>query len=148
MYSKAKGKAGSKKPIVKTNPVWQRYKAKELELITIKLAKAGKTSAEIGLYLRDVYGVPDFATVMGKSITGFLVDKKLGKDLPEDLLALIKKSVTLQKHMEGHKKDMPGKRGTQLTVSKINRLIKYYKNTGKIAPDFNLDRKNLRLYVG
>ena len=39
MHSRKRGKAGSKKPMKKVLPLWVRYKAKELELLIVKLAK-------------------------------------------------------------------------------------------------------------
>ena len=42
MYSRKRGKHGSKKPAKKTVPSWTRYKPKEIELIIVKHAKEGK----------------------------------------------------------------------------------------------------------
>ena len=65
MYSRRKGKAGSKKPAKKQVPSWLRYKGKEVELLVVKLAKEGKNPSQIGLHLRDVYGIPDTKIVAG-----------------------------------------------------------------------------------
>ena len=59
MHSRKRGKAGSKKPMKKVLPLWVRYKSKELELLIVKLAKEGKTPSQIGVILRDTYGIPD-----------------------------------------------------------------------------------------
>ena len=58
-YSRKHGKSGSKKPLKKTLPVWLRYKPNEVELLITKLSKEGKNSSEIGVVLRDTYGIPD-----------------------------------------------------------------------------------------
>ncbi len=147
MYSKRKGKSRSKKPIKKTNPSWQRYKPKEVELLAVKLAKAGKTPSQVGLYLRDAYGIPDVATVTGKKITTLLKEKNVLPQLPEDLRALIKRIIHITAHREAHKQDMTAKRGLTLTQSKLHRLIKYYKRTHKLPSDWKLDTTKLRLYV-
>jgi len=68
IYSRRKGKSGSKKPIKKVLPTWVRYKAKEVELLIIKLAKEGKPLAEIGLILRDTYGIPSTRLLTNKKI--------------------------------------------------------------------------------
>jgi len=74
-------------------------------------------------------------------------EKKIMSQLPEDLLALIKKDILIKKHLESNKKDMPAKRGIELTESKIRRLVNYYKKTGKINKDWKYDPKNLRLLI-
>lgn len=147
MHSRKKGKSGSKKPIKKTLPSWLGYKAKEVELLIAKISKEGKTPSEIGIVLRDVYGIPDVRRVCGKKINQILIEKSLSKGLPEDLLSLIKKSVALTKHIGNNKQDQSSKRGLLLTQSKINRLVKYYKRTGKISEDWKYDPKKAAMFV-
>lgn len=90
------------------------------------LTKKGKTTAEIGLVLKQKYGVKSVLQVTGKKIGKIQTELELKKDkLPDELLYLIKKSVKLIKHREENKKDTSAKRGYQKTVSKINRLRKY-----------------------
>src|SRR6056297_3431357 len=127
MYSRKKGNAGSTKPSVPKAPSWVKYSAKEIELLVVKYAKEGKTASQIGLYLRDEYGIPDVKLLTKKSITKILEEKKLAKKLPEDLTALLKKVVAIKEHLINNKKDQPAKRGLQLTESKILRLVKYYR---------------------
>ncbi|MDO8661554.1 MAG: 30S ribosomal protein S15, partial [Candidatus Woesearchaeota archaeon] len=132
MHSRKKGSSGSKKPLKPSKPSWVRYKAKEVELLITKFAKEGKSSSEIGLLLRDSYGVPSTRVVVGKSVAAVLAEKKLTHEIPDDLLALMHRGLTIQNHMKLNKKDMTALRGFQLTHSKINRLAKYYKNNGRI----------------
>ncbi|HOZ35810.1 MAG TPA: 30S ribosomal protein S15 [archaeon] len=90
------------------------------------LTKKGKTTAEIGLILKQKYGVKSVLQATGKKIGKVQAELDLKKDkLPDELLYLIKKSVKLIKHKENNKKDTSAKRGYQKTVSKINRLRKY-----------------------
>jgi len=147
MHSRKKGKAGSKKPLKMEKLTWIRYKPKEIELLIVKLAKEGKTSSEIGIILRDVYGVPDVKMILEKPITSILAEKKLLKELPEDLIALMKRAVFINKHLERNHTDMTAKRGLQLTDSKIKRLIKYYKKSGKIPVDWKYDPSKLKMYT-
>ena len=147
MYSRRRGKSGSKKPIKKAVPLWVRYKAKEVELLVTKLAKEANTSSKIGLILRDSYGIPDVKILVGKSITDILKEKKLNKDIPEDLMALVKKNILVQKHLDANKKDMVAKRGLQLTESKIKRLVKYYKQSGVLNADWKYDPEKIRLLI-
>lgn len=147
MYSRNKGKAGSKRPAKKTLPTWVRYKPKEVELLIVKLAKDGRTASQIGLFLRDTYGIPDVKKLAKKKITVILKEKKLLREIPEDLMALIRKAVLVRKHLEDNKKDKTAKRGLQLTESKIRRLIKYYKSSGKVKEEFKYDPKKAEIFL-
>ena len=139
MHSRKRGKHGSKKPAKKTSPSWIRYKAKELELLIAKLAKEGKTTSQIGILLRDVYGIPSVLASCGKSVSAILKEKKLIPEVPEDLSALSKKYAAVRKHIDTNKHDETAARGLHLTESKINRLVKYYKRTGRIPEAWKFD---------
>lgn len=147
MHSRARGKSGSKKPIKKSIPTWVRYKPKEVEMLIVKLAKEGNEASKIGALLRDIYGIPDSAMITSKSISMILKEKQLLKEIPEDLLALIRKSIMVRKHLDANKKDNTAKRGLQLTDSKINRLAKYYKKAKKLPKDWKYDHSKARLYI-
>jgi small subunit ribosomal protein S15 len=147
MHSRKKGNAGSKKPIRKANPTWVRYQAKEVELLVAKVAKEGKTPSQVGVVLRDSYGVPNVKKVTGKSIGATMKEKNLLPQIPEDLMALIKKSVMIKKHLEKGT-DMTAKRGAGLTDSKIRRLVKYYKRTKVLPQDWSYDPEKVKLLIG
>lgn len=147
MHSRKKGKSGSTKPVKMTNPSWVKYTPKEVELLVVKYAKEDMTPSQIGTRLRDSYGIPDVKTITKKSITEILDKKNLIKDIPEDLMALIKKSILINQHLEENKQDMPAKRGLQLTNSKINRLTKYYKKIGRLPADWKFDPNKARFYL-
>jgi small subunit ribosomal protein S15 len=147
MYSRARGKSGSKKPIKKTVPSWMGYKSKEIEMLIVKLAKEKLTASQIGLHLRDVYGIPNEKIITKKSITNILKEKELLPKIPEDLLYLIRKSIFVKKHLEENKQDKTALRGLQITESKIRKLIKYYKKTKVLPQDWKYDPSMVRLYV-
>lgn len=148
MYSRKRGKSGSTKPSTKQLPSWVSYSAKEVELLIVKLVKEGKTPSQIGVYLRDEYGIPSVKLLCGKSITEILAEKGHQKELPEDLLALLKKVNAVKEHLEGNHKDQPAKRGLTLTESKILRLIRYYKRSGRIPKEWNYNPKQIKMYLG
>ena len=147
MYSRKKGKSGSKRPLKKASPVWLSYKPKEVELLVVKLAKERKTSSEIGLILRDIYGIPNVKSTTKKSITGILKEYNLLKQIPEDLTYLIKKRIALGKHIEENKQDKTSLRGLQLTESKIKRLVKYYKKAKRLPVEWKYDSKSIGIYI-
>ena len=146
-YSGAKGVAGSKKPIKRVTPSWSRYGAREIEMLVLKLNKEGQTPSQIGLHLRDVYGIPDVKTMCKKSITKILSEKKALNPMPEDLTSLIKKLTMIKKHIEENGQDKVALRGLQITESKIQRLIKYYKGNGRLSKDWTYDVNKAKLYV-
>ena len=146
MYSRKKGKSGSKIP-VKNVPSWAPYKEKEVEKLIIKYGKAGKGSSEIGLLLRDSYGVNSVKALTKNKITQILEKNNITKKLPEDLLNLIKKLIAVKQHLEKNKQDKTAGRGIILTTSKIRRLVKYYKKSNKLPTSWNLDMSRLKMYV-
>ena len=105
---------------------WIEFKPEELVEIVVSLANSGHTESDIGMMLRDQYGIPKIKKVIGKTIGDIFKEKGLQPEVPRDLLNLIRKSVILQKHREKHKKDMTAKHGYLLTISKIRRLVEYY----------------------
>ena len=147
MYSRKRGKAGSTRPKSDKQPSWVRYTDKEVEMLIVKLAKEEKTSSEIGLILRDVYGIPYVKQITKKRITKILEEHKLNSKLPEDMLSLIRRSIVLRKHLERSHKDESAKRGLTLTESKIKRLSKYYKRTGKIEETWRYQPDKVKVYL-
>jgi len=147
MYSRKKGKSGSTKPSKQSNQVWTRYKGKEIEILIAKLGKEEKSPSKIGMILRDTYGVPNVKTVTSKSVSQILEEKKLNNEFPEDLLSLMKKSVSIRNHIEENKQDETAKRGLILTESKIKRLVKYYKKVGKLELDWKYDPSKAKLSI-
>ena len=146
MYSRKKGKHGSKKPAKKTVPSWILYDAKKTELLIAKLSKDGKTPSQIGVLLRDTYGIPNVSVLCGKSISAILKEKKLLTEVPEDLTALFKKFASIRKHLEANKHDETAARGLLITESKINRLIKYYKRSGRIPEAWKFDAERIGFF--
>ena len=148
MHSRKKGKSGSTRPEVRKKQAWVKYSIKEVEALIVKLGKQEKTASEIGLILRDSYGIPDVKAMTKKKITQILKENKLGTELPEDLINLIKKHIDLTAHRGTNRQDMTAKRGFQLTESKINRLVKYYKKKGQLPAEWKFDRSKAKLLVG
>lgn len=147
MHSRKRGKHGSKKPAKKTASSWIRYKPKEVELLIAKFAKDGKISSQIGILLRDVYGIPSVLALCGKPISAILKEKKLLQEIPEDLTSMFKKYAAVRKHIESNKHDETAARGLHLAESKINRLVKYYKRTGRIPEAWKFDSERMGFFA-
>ena len=147
MHSRKKGKSRSHKPDVKENPKWVEYDKREIEQLVIKFAKEGKSSALIGLILRDQYGIPSVKLATGKTISKILKEKDLYPSLPEDFLNLLKRAERLIEHMKKHKKDKHSERGLQNIESKIRRLAKYYKEKGVLDEKWSYSRDRVKLLI-
>ena len=133
MHTKRKGKSSSTRPIRTEPPEWCKVSADEIVSITLDLWKQGVATAEIGMILRDRYGVPDVKLITGKKVTTILKENNVAPNIPEDLTNLIVKALRLRKHLTVNKKDVHNKRSLNLAESKIRRLVKYYKQE-KVLP--------------
>lgn len=147
MHARKKGRSGSTTSSIKTPQKWIRYKKAEIEKIIIKLAKEGHSSAEIGMILRDQYGIPSSRLITGEKIAKIMKDNKLYPEIPEDLFNLLKKAVNLREHMTKNKKDSTSKRGLELLESKIRRLGKYYVKNKILPETWKYDYEKAKLLV-
>jgi small subunit ribosomal protein S15 len=146
MYSRKKGKSGSKKPMVK-EARWVKYKPEEIEEIIVKLAKKGLQSSQIGLTLRDEYGIPLSRMFTKTKIVRIMKKHNIYPDYPEDMLNLLRTAANLRSHMEKNKRDYTSKHGLELTESKIRRLAKYYKRRKALPPDWKYSPAQAKLLM-
>ena len=68
LHTRKRGKSRSKKPVTSTALKWVDYSKDEVTGFVENLAKEGKAEAEIGLILRDQYGIPSVKLLTGKTI--------------------------------------------------------------------------------
>ena len=141
MHSRKHGKHGSKKP-AKKKLDWLGYDKDEGKNLVKKLEKEGKTSSEIGMILRDQYGIPDARSL------GLRVSKVMQKkEITEDMYNLMKKVVNLHRHLQENKGDSKSKHGLELAESKIRRLGKYYSRKGRLPRDWKYSIEKAKLLV-
>lgn len=67
--------------------------------------------------------------------------------LPEDLYHLIKKAVAMRKHLEKNKNDIDSKFRLNLKESRIHRITRYYRKTGKVEANFKYVSKTASTLV-
>jgi len=133
MHARRKGKSGSTHVVDRAkHPEWSALNPREVESHVIDLAKAEKSTSEIGLILRDQYAVPDIKVSTGKRVSRILEENNIKSEIPEDLKNLIGTALQLKKHLDVHKKDLKNKRNLHLTESKIRRLTKYYHTKNRL----------------
>ncbi len=147
LHAKRKGKSGSTRPFLKTNPEWVTMEKADIEETVMRLHQEGLSAAGIGVRLRDAYGVPNVRLATGQSVNQILAAKNVKPALPEDLASLIKRASSLQVHLQDHSKDLSNKRGLQLIESRIRRLSKYYKEEGVLPADWDYSAKLAELQV-
>jgi small subunit ribosomal protein S15 len=109
----------------------------EVQKLVVELRNSGLSSSQIGIVLRDTYGIPDVKSVTKKSLIEVLRDGGVAPELPEDLFNLITKALNLRDHLEENKKDLHNKRALQLTESKIRRLVNYYKSRAVLPGEWS-----------
>ena len=147
LHSRKGGSSPSRPPMVTKAPEWSDVSKEELEKTIMKLHDTGMSPSRIGLTLRDQYGVPNVKLVIGNSITGFLRDNNALADIPEDLTNLMRKALHVRKHIKANKKDVHNKRALQLTENKIRRMVKYYHDSGRMAPDWTYSPETAEILI-
>ena len=147
IYSRKRGKHGSKKPPIRKAQKWVPLNKKQVEDIVVDMAKKRSMSAKIGLILRDEHGVPDVKAVTGKSISKIIRENDVYPTIPEDMMSLLKKAVKLRSHLDLNKADKHSKKGLEHLESKIRRLGKYYVRKGDLPKDWKYSPEEAKLIV-
>merc|ERR1711948_52857 len=139
MHAPGKGISQSALPYRRTVPNWLKLTSEEVNEQIFKLAKKGLTPSQIGVILRDSHGVAQVRFVTGNKILRILKSKGLAPDIPEDIYYLIKKAVSIRKHLERNRKDKDAKFRLILIESRIHRLARYYKTKGVLPPTWKYE---------
>ena len=89
MHSRKHGKSGSHKPEKKRH-AWLMYEPAEIEKLIVKLAKEDKADAEIGIILRDQYGIPDMKKFSGETFHWITLLTVYGIAITDNITAITK----------------------------------------------------------
>merc|ERR1711993_138520 len=139
MHAPGKGISQSALPYRRSVPQWLKLTSDEVKDQIYKLAKKGLTPSQIGVILGDSHGVAQVRFITGNKILRILKGKGMAPALPEDVYYLIKKAVSIRKHLERNRKDKDGKFRLILVESRIHRLARYYKTKGVLPPTFKYE---------
>ncbi len=131
----------------KTEKAWVHVKPNEVEKLIVKFAKQGKQPSVVGMIMRDQYGIPDVKKLTGKSITKILEEANFKMAMPEDLRALMQKTLELRKHIESHPHDPAPHRSLLRTESEIRKLEKCYKAAKKLPPEWKYEPDRIKLLL-
>ncbi|KAI5862100.1 40S ribosomal protein S13 [Durotheca rogersii] len=139
LHSNGKGISSSATPYSRTPPSWLKTTPAQVEEQICRLARKGATPSQIGVVLRDSHGIAQVRIVTGNKILRILKSNGLAPELPEDLYMLIKKAVSVRKHLERNRKDKDAKFRLILIESRIHRLARYYKSVGVLPPTWKYE---------
>jgi len=149
MHTGKHGKSKSRKPEAEIGvaPEGAKMSKAEIEKTIEEYSKQGLGPEIIGQYLKDKHGVPYIRQIMGKRLVQIMDERKLSRELPADLLNLMKKAVGMRKHLERNKQDVHNRMRLTRTESKIWRLSKYYKKEGVLPKDWKYDHEQAALII-
>ncbi|PVH17423.1 40S ribosomal protein S13 [Candidozyma duobushaemuli] len=134
-----KGISSSAIPYSRNAPAWFKLSSDEVVEQIIKYARKGLTPSQIGVILRDAHGVSQAKVVTGNKILRILKSNGLAPEIPEDLYFLIKKAVSVRKHLERNRKDRDSKFRLILIESRIHRLARYYRTVAVLPPNWKYE---------
>jgi small subunit ribosomal protein S15 len=147
IHSGRKGRSGSHRPYPLTKPEWVSATNEEIVAQAVQMSKSGRPAAQIGQHLRDSMGVPSVRAVTGKRLQVLLRDAGVQPEIPDDLEALLKRVVHLQRHLETHPKDLANRRGLSLMESRIRRLARYYRQRRRLPESWRYSARGAALQV-
>ena len=147
IHKHSKGRSASTKPFRTEAPSWQPLKQKDVETQVVGLAKEGKSTATIGAFMRDQFGVPDVQLATSKSVLEILTENKVEPRLPEEIANLLRRVVNLQAHLAENPKDLANKRALSLVESKIRRLAKYFIREGRLPVGWKYSAETAKLLL-
>lgn len=128
-------------------PEWIAYSNEEIEEFITKFKREGKSASQIGIILRDQYGIPSVKAVTGEKISQILKRNDQADEYPEDIMNLIKRAVNIRDHLAENPKDIHGKRGLTIIESRIRRLGSYYVRDGQLPEGWRYDPTEAALLV-
>lgn len=120
-------------------PSWLKISSTDVEQQIIKFAKKGLSPSQIGVVLRDTQGIGQVKNVTNNKVLRILKSNGLAPEIPEDLYHLIKKAVSVRRHLERNRKDKDGKYRLILIESRIHRLARYYKRAAQLPPTWKYE---------
>jgi len=147
MYSSGKGISRSSLPYKRTAPTWNKVTANAAKDEIFKLARKGMFPSQIGIALRDSMGVAQVSAISNSKILRILKSGGLAPKLPEDLYHLIKKAVSMRKHLGANHKDHDSKFRLILVESRIHRLARYYRSRKFLPPNWRYESNNASTLV-
>lgn len=149
MHTGHHGKSKSRKPDVEigTKPEGLTLSEGEITKLITEYAKQGKHQAQIGQALKEKHNVPYIRQIYKKRLNAVLKENGFKSELPQDLLDLLKRAITLRRHIEKNHNDIHNKTALARVEAKIWRLGNYYKNSKVLPSDWKYDPVKVALII-
>ena len=147
LHNPGKGIARRSLPYRRAAPTWCKVDATKLKEDIFKMARRGLLPSQIGVALRDSHGVAQVESITGAKILRVLKSGGMAPRLPEDLYHLIKKAVTIRKHLGTYRKDKDSKFRLILVEARIHRLARYYRSKRQLPPNWRYNSSNASTLV-
>ncbi len=145
LHTRKHGRSKSRKPL--DSVAKAEADKKEIEEIVATYAKQGMKATIIGQKLKDEKKAGYLKPVLGKRLTVLMEEKGFKSDIPADLLDLMTKAVKMRKHLSSNHKDVYNTTRLQRVESKIWRLGKYYRSSGKLPAEWKYDPEQAALRI-
>ncbi len=149
MHTGKHGKSKSRKPDVElgSKPEGLELSESEITKLIVQYAKQGMHQAQIGQTLKEKHNVPYIKQIYKKRLHPILVENGFKSDLPQDLLDLLKRAITLRRHIEKNHNDVHNKTSLARVEAKIWRLSNYYKDNRVLPSDWKYDPAKVALII-
>ncbi len=150
MHTKRKGNSKSRKPVLDSSTFGhgtEKLSKEQIEGLILDYAKQGMTPAMIGERLKREHDVKYVRQATGKRMVELLKEKGAANGLPQDMLDLMKKAVSIRKHLATNAQDMHNRLALTRAESKIWRLTRYYIREGTLPAKWRYDPKEAELLI-
>ena len=101
--------------------------------------EAGVAQDECGKLIHWLYGCRPATQAWEKHYSALLKKNGFAPEIPEDLYALIKKAVSVRKHLDRNRRDKDTKFRLILIESRIHRLARYYRKVRTLPPNWKYE---------
>lgn len=145
LHTRKHGKAKSRKPA--DADIRQEADRATVEKAILDYSKQGMNAAAIGQNVKEKHGASYLKPLLGKRLNQFLSDSGVKKQIPDDLMALMRKAVGMHKHLGENRRDVYGRIRLIRVEAKIGRLSKYYRGTGRLPADWKYDPAQAALII-
>ncbi len=149
MHTGKHGKSKSRKPDVQfgVRPEGMSISNEEIVKLVSDYAKQGMHQAKIGQLLKEQHAVPYVKQVFGKRLGSVLSENGFKADIPQDMMDLLTRAITLRRHLERNHNDVHNRIRLGRVEAKIWRLGNYYKRNGSMPADWKYDPVKVALLI-
>jgi small subunit ribosomal protein S15 len=147
MHTGGHGKSKSRKPKLEGSANADNSAMQDAKTLILGYAKQNMHPAMMGQVLKEKNNVPYIRQMFGKRLVEMLEQEGFKRELPVDMLDLIKKAVNMREHIAANHNDAHNRLRLIRIESKIWRLTKYYKRRKTLPADWKYEPEKAALLV-